>query len=182
MPFNINEIRANMPWGGARPTQFTVMVTNPVNPIADLKLPFQCRAASLPGSSLGVIQIPYFGRTIKVPGDREFQPWTTTVFNDEDFAIRDMLERWSNAINALERNVADLGSAPANYKSQAIVTQYGKGGDELRIYQFNGIWPSEISPIDLDWDARDQIETFQVVWQYDSFSVVGGNTGDGGGE
>lgn len=179
--FSVNEIRAQMQYGGARPSQFSVIITNPVTAVADIQVPFKCRAASLPGHTMGVIPISYFGRTIKVPGDREFQPWTTTVYNDEDFGIRDAIETWSNAINGLESNLASLGSAPGNYKSQATVTQYGKDGSELRIYQFNGIWPSEISAIDLDWDARDQIETFQVVWQYDSWEIVGGVTGNAGG-
>lgn len=181
MSFSINDIRSQLQYGGARPSQFNVLVTNPINPVADIKMPFLCRAASIPGSTLGIINVSYFGRTIKIPGDREFSAWTTAVYNDEDFAVRDAIETWSNAINGLETNIASAGSAPGNYKSQATITQYGKDGSELRIYQLNGIWPSEVGQIDLDWDTRDQIETFQVVWQYDSWSIVGGNTGDGGG-
>lgn len=181
MTFSINDVRAQLQYGGARPTQFNVIITNPVNPTADIKIPFTVRAAQIPASTLGVIQVPYFGRTLPVPGDRTFQPWTTTVINDEDFLVRNAIEEWSNAINSLEGNIAGLGSAPANYKSQATVTQYGKDGTELRIYQFNGIWPSEIGQIDLDWEARDQIEIFPVTWQFDSFAIVGGVTGNAGG-
>lgn len=177
MSFNINDIKANFKFGGARPTLFSVLITNPVAAQADAQMPIKCKAASIPAFTIGVIPVPYFGRVIKVPGDREYQPWITTIDNDEDFNIRHALETWHNAMNAAERNIATEGSAPNNYKSQGTVTQYGKDGEELRIYQFNGIWPSEISDIPLDWDARDQIETFTVTWQFDSFEVVGGKTG-----
>ena len=180
MAFSINEIKAQLKYGGARPTQFNIMITNPINSVADIQMPFKCNAASLPGSSIGVIMVPYFGRNITVPGDRSFQPWQVTVENDEDFAIRNALEEWHGAINALERNIATKGSAPSNYKSQGSVTQFGKDGSELRIYQFNGLWPSEISPIELNWGDRDVIESFQVTWQYDSYEIVGGRTGNGG--
>lgn len=179
MAFNINEMKANFKFGGARPTQFSILVTNPIAPQADAQIPYKARAATLPSSTIGIIPIPYFGRIIKVPGDRDYAPWTTTIENDEDFNIRDSLEQWHGAINAPERNIATRGSAPSNYKSQGTVTQYGKDGEEIRIYQFNGLWPSEISDITLDWEARDQIETFTVTWQYDSWEIVGGKTGRG---
>jgi hypothetical protein len=51
----------------------------------------------------------------------------------------------------------------------------------IRTYQFNGIFPSAISPIDLDWNATDQIEEFTVTFQYDWWEVSGGVTGQAGG-
>ena len=30
-----------------------------------------------------------------------------------------------------------------------------------------GAWPSRISQIDLDWEAQNQVEVFQVVFAYD---------------
>ena len=181
MPFNINEIRSELQYGGARPTMFQVTITNPIEPIADIKIPFLCEAASIPPSTVAPINVAYFGRFIKIPGDRTFDPWNVNVLNDEDFAIRDALEHWHNAINALEQNIAQNGSPPNNYKSQATVTQYGKDGQELRIYQLEGLWPSLIGPIELNWGDQNVIERFTVTWEYDTYQVVGGKTGDGGG-
>lgn len=182
MAFNINEIRGQLTLGGARPALFQVAITNPVNPVADLKVPFLVRAAELPASTLGVVQIPYFGRRIKIAGDRVFGDWTVSVLNDEDFLIRNAMETWNNSINSYEGNINQLGSgAPALYKSQATVTQFGKAGEVLRVYQFNGIFPSSVSEIALDWDATDRIEQFNVTFQYDSFEVIGGITGNAGG-
>lgn len=182
MAFNINDIRAQLAFGGARPSLFQVIITNPRNAVADLKTPFMVQAASIPPSQMGTIEVPYFGRKIKIAGDRTFSEWTTTIINDEDFLVRNALEEWSNDINGLETNVRRIGSpAPSAYKSTATVTQFGKTGVLIRTYQLNGIWPSDIQAIELDWNTTDDIERFTTTWQYDSWEVVGGVTGNAGG-
>jgi hypothetical protein len=182
MAFNINDIRSQLTFGGARPTLFLVQIQNPVNADANSKIPFQCRAASLPESQLGTIMVPYFGRLLKLAGDRQFQPWGVTVINDEDFKIRNSFEEWSNRINKLQGNIRDLpGSEAALYKSQAQVVQLSKTGERIREITFNGIWPSMISDIQLDWGAQDTIQEFQVQFEYDWYEITGGNTGDAGG-
>jgi hypothetical protein len=178
MAFNINEMRAGLALGGARPTLFRVELTNPVNNVSDSIAPFLIRATTLPSSTINPIEIPYFGRKIKIAGDRTFDTWAVTVMNDEDFRIRHTMEQWHNQINSLQTNLnLNADSSPSNYKSTALVTQYGKDGAELRRYKFNGIFPTEISTIDLDWDSTDQIENFSVTFAYDWFEIDGGNTG-----
>ena len=178
MAFNINEMRAGLALGGARPTLFQVQITNPINNAADVIAPFMIRSTSLPSSTINPIEIPYFGRKIKIAGDRTFDSWAVTVMNDEDFRVRHTMEQWHNQINSLQTNLnLNSDSSPLAYKSTALVTQYGKSGDTLRRYKFNGIFPAEISTIDLDWDSTDQIETFSVTFAYDWFEVDGGNTG-----
>lgn len=182
MAFNINDIRSQLTLGGARNSLFQVQFNNPVNSGADVKQTFMCRTAQIPDSTLGVIEVPYFGRRMKLAGDRTFGDWTVTVINDEDFLVRNALEEWSNALNSLQGNVRTLGSAsPLLYKTTAEVTQFSKTGVPIRVYKFNGMFPSVISPIDLDWGATDQIEEFQVTFQYDWWEVSGGVTGLAGG-
>lgn len=168
MAFNISEMRSQLTYGGARQNLFQVDISNPANNAGDRKTRFMCQAAQLPGSDLGVIPVFYFGRQMKLAGDRTFAEWTVTIINDEDFLIRNAMEEWSNRINRLQRNVREIGPG---YKSQASVTQFGKDGTKIRTYDFNGIFPSNISPIELDWSTTDQIELFQVTFQYDYWSV-----------
>lgn len=181
MPFSINDMKAGLVYGGARPSHFNVIITNPFVPAADIKTPIMIKAASIPAFTVGKIEVPYFGRMIPIPGDRTWEDWNTTIINDEDFLIRDALEKWSNAMNAFRRNIATAGPNPNIYKSTALVTQYGKSGNELRIYQINGIYPQNIEGIELAWATQDEIEEYQVTWAYDDIEIVGGNTGDGGG-
>jgi hypothetical protein len=170
MAFNINEFKAQLVGGGARPTLFQVQITNPILPIADFKVPFMVKAASLPSSRVGAYVVPYFGRFVKYAGDRMFEDWNVTVINDEDFSIRNAMEAWSNAINSHDSN---LRSLPQQYKSNAIVNQYSKDGRILRTYVFEGIHPIAIEPIPLAWEMTDTIEQFDVVFQYDLWRVEG---------
>ena len=85
MAFNVNEIRSQLTLGGARPALFQVQFSNPVTAAADLKVPFMVRATNIPSSTRGQVIVPYFGRQVKIAGDRTFVEWNTTVINDEDF-------------------------------------------------------------------------------------------------
>jgi hypothetical protein len=181
MAFDVNEIRSQLVAGGARNSLFQVTFNNPANSSASLKVPFLCRAAQIPASNLGTIEVPYYGRKIKLAGDRTFDSWSVTVINDEDFAIRNAIEEWSNKINTFQGNLrAFSASSPSLYKATAEVTQFSKTGIPLRTYQFNGIYPESVSTIDLDWSSTDSIEEFGVTFQYDWW-VVSGPTGNAGG-
>jgi hypothetical protein len=183
MSFNIELMKAQLTAGGARPTLFQVNITNPINGIADLtKTPFMVRSTTIPESQLGTIEVPYFGRRIKQAGDRVYGPWRATVINDEDFLVRNAMEQWSHALNTPQGNRRTIQAAlPLQYKSTARVTQFSKIGVPIRIYKFVGIYPANISNINLDWDARNQIEEFNIDFEYDYWEVEGGITGNAGG-
>jgi hypothetical protein len=180
MAFNINEIKSQLTFGGAKASLFQVAISNPINGAGDLKTPFMVQAAKIPEATLGTIEVPYFGRKVKIAGDRTFAEWSVTIINDEDFLIRNAMEQWMASINSNEGNVTQLGGASSDYKAQAQITQYGKTGDTLRTYNFNGLFPTNISEITMDWNTTDAIETFEVTFQYDWWNVSGGITGDGG--
>lgn len=183
MAFDINEMRAQLIGGGARPSLFRVQITNPANNSGDLKTPFMVQASALPASTLGSVPVPYFGRTIHVAGDRTFAEWNVTVINDEDFLIRNAMEEWSNTINSHQGNLNNFGTSnPSAYKSQATITQLGKDGQILRTYRFTGLWPINISEVGMDWSTTDDIERFEVTFQYDWWTVTGGITGNAGGQ
>lgn len=170
MAFNITQFKSELVGGGARPTLFQVQITNPVAPGADFKVPFMVRAAGIPESTLGQYTVPYFGRQVKYAGDRTFADWTVTVINDEDFAIRNAMEAWSNFINSHDSNTRAL---PQQYKSTGLITQFSKDGSALRTYVFEGMFPINIDSIQMDWSNTDQIEEFGVTFQYDLWRVEG---------
>jgi hypothetical protein len=171
MAFNINQVLQNFQFEGARPTLFDVRITNPINSIADSKVQFLCSATSLPESTLGNVPVPYFGRVINFAGDRTYSPWTVTVMNDEDFLVRNALEEWSNAINQRQQNTRLPSASNQLYKSTATVRQFNKAGTAVRSYKFNGIYPSTIQPIGLDWSDTNQFERFQVTFTYDWWQI-----------
>ena len=181
---NIQSFRDRMIGGGARPNMFEVNIELPsqVAPTgANIKedMRFLVKAAEIPAAVIGNIPVPFRGRVLPVAGDRTFNPWTVTVINDAQFNIRDAMEQWSNLINDLQFDVGDIN--PADYQTKAEVFQLsrqsqgsggqsaGKGGEiiqTLRTYNFEGIYPTEVSSIALDYGATDQIEEFQVTFNY----------------
>lgn len=176
MAFSITDIKGALKLGGARPTLFSVELFSPFTNDLNTLSSFMVQSAQLPGSSITPIEVPYFGRKIRVAGDRTFEPWTVTIINDEDFKIRHALETWHHNINTLASNLNTAGR-PENYKRPAEVHQYSKvGGAPIRTYKFEGMFPTEITPIDVNWNDTDQIEVFQVTFVYDYFEVVGGTT------
>ena len=170
MAFNVNEFRSQMIGDGARPNLFEVSMPFPgfsAPGNAQTKLSFMCKTAQLPGSTLGVVPVQYFGRELKFVGNRTFADWTITIINDEDFSIRNAFERWMNGINSHNLNVRNPAAlAPGGYTVDANVTQFGKKGDQLKKYKFVGVFPSDITPIDVDWGSNDTIEEFSVTLTY----------------
>ena len=175
MAFSIGQFASRIQKGGARPNLFEVKLFNPIIGTADQLAPFFIRTSVLPESTIGTIEVPYFGRKLKIPGDRVFATWTTTIINAEDFRIRDSLERWSSTMASHVTNLRGRSDV-RNLKSNAQVSQFSKTGEKLREYEFTGIFPTTISQIDLDWEANDTIETYQVEFAYDYWTLKGGST------
>jgi hypothetical protein len=170
MAFNVNEFRSQMVGDGARPNLFEVSMnfpnfSQPGN--AQQKLTFMCKTAQLPGSTVNTVPVQYFGRELKFAGNRIFQDWTISVINDEDFVVRNAFERWMNGMNSHNLNVRNPAAASsAGYTTDATVTQYGKSGNQLKQYKFIGVFPTDLSPIDVDWGSNDTIEEFTVTLSY----------------
>lgn len=175
MAFNVNDFRSKMILDGARPNLFEVYMTIPTGieggQEAQVEMQFKVKAAQLPGSTIGVVPVYYFGRELKFPGNRTFSDWTVTIINDEDFKARNALERWMSAINSHKENRRESSFIRSgNYSRDALVVQWGKNGDEKKTYLFSGMFPVDISPIDLDWGSNDSIEEFSVTFAYQYWS------------
>lgn len=179
--FNANAFRNELSHGGARSTLFEVTLTFPGfvpgGAAAGNKFSFMCKAAQIPGMTLGLIEIPYFGRTVKVPGDRTFEDWNVTIINDEDYLVRNAFEAWNDGIARLDHDTNSTrapGAAGVNgYVADLTVKQYGKGGQVVKQYQIKNAFPFVVDPIELSWENRDQIEEFGVTFAYEYFVTRG---------
>jgi hypothetical protein len=185
MAFNLTEFRAAMTGDGARPNLFNCQINFPVgvalSAVAGNNFRFMARAAQLPGATINQVPVMYFGRELKFAGNRIFQDWTVTIINDENFFIRKAFEDWMSAINEHVSNVRRPGFLnTAEYTSTGYITQYGKEGatEKLKKYKFVGLFPVDITPIELDWGANDQIEEFAVTFAYQWWEDFDGLTTD----
>ena len=176
----LEQFKGRMLGGGARPNLFECELNFPAISIPDGSTPdslsdstrFLIKAAVLPASNLGIIDVPFRGRNLKIAGDRTFDPWTITVINDIDFNIRTSFERWMNIINKHEDNAGLID--PFAYQRDALVKQLGRAGlngnvptsdttlPVLKQYKFYGVFPTAVSDISLSYDSSDTIEEFTV--------------------
>ena len=183
----ITDFRSKLTGGGARSNLFEVSIPDfpTANNITEREIEFSVKAAEIPAANLGNIPVPFRGRVLPIAGDRTFDPWTITIINDTNFNIRDAMERWSDFINDIQTAQGSID--PESYQKNAFVKQLSRQGSSasqevevLREYKFTGIYPSVVSSIPLDYGATDQIEEFQVTFNYLFWEVVGGTTDYGG--
>ena len=186
----IDDFRAKLTGGGARPNLFEVELAFPPGlgeKDAVDKGKFMVKAANLPASNINVIDVPFRGRNLKIAGDRTFDVWTITVINDTDFMIRNAFERWMNAINKHDNATGEV--TPGDYQTDMYVNQLGravKGAEGtidgagtdvpiLRKYKFHGVFPTNVSAIELSYDQTDSIEEFTIDLQVQWWDVFDAN-------
>ena len=176
----IDDFKANVTSDFARPNLFQVDLAFPTGIINNSSLinlgKFTVRAANLPSSQIGVIEVPFRGRVLKIAGDRTFEPWTITVMNDSGFVLRSAFELWASSIQAYNENFTSAATHgnendSTGYFADMSVHQLAKdikSGDKPRVlksYKFYNIFPSAIAAIDLDYGNNDAIEEFTVEMQ-----------------
>lgn len=175
--FNLEQFKASLTEGGARPNQFQVTLTFPsyvsAGTLANRKSSFLVSVAELPGQTVNPAIVQYRGREVKFAGDRIFAPWTITVLNDSVFSIRDAIEQWMDGMDDYSGKFGRL--QPSEYQADLTVEQLDRNGESLKTYILRDAMPVDISPVALDFGANDQISTFTVTWQYQYFDVQGGN-------
>ena len=182
---SISMFKSALIGGGARPNLFEVQLTSiPQGVTWDAEnFRYMCKAAALPAQNIAAIDIPFRGRIFKVAGDRTIDTWTVTIINDEGFALRNAFEQWTEQIAQLSNNLG--ATNPSEYMTNATVYQLGRGSTAsskdasgttnvvLKEYEFQEIFPTSVSAIDLSYDTGDTIEEFTVEFQVNSISNTG---------
>tara|TARA_B100000131_G_scaffold21530_1_gene20812 strand:+ start:435 stop:1043 length:609 start_codon:yes stop_codon:yes gene_type:complete len=185
--------------GGVRPNLFQVEhtwpSTNLVEPsldgLSDKPVMYMCKSAALPATNVGTVELPFRGRVVKVPGDRTYETWTATFYNDDAFKLRAAYEKWIALTNGVDANVAEVDIADVFQDIE--VTQLDKfaGGanqlEPIRTYRLVGAWPVSVGQIAVAYDNNDSYEEFDVEFAYqyhiteggDSINLVGKSTAGG---
>jgi len=180
---NISSFTNALQGGGARANQFEVTINGGgAQGLQGRNFSFLCRSAQIPALTIGEVAIPYRGRQIFVAGDRTYDAWTVTIFNDRSYGIRSHLESWMN-------NMGDIGAATtaqslnaSNYYATATVTQRDRNDAIIRTYTLDGVWPTTLDAIDLAYDTNDAIEEFGATFRFNWMTATAGDVGAGPGK
>ncbi len=186
----IDAFKSKLVGGGARPNLFEVelqwpdFISDQIDEDTQEMARFMVKAANLPASNITPIDVPFRGRNLKIAGDRTFDVWTITVINDTDFKLRNSFEIWMNGMNKHQDATGE--TEPTTYQRDAYVYQLGRNardgaidlGEEggsipvLKAYKFHGIFPTNVSAIELSYDQPDTIEEFTVDLQVQWLSLI----------
>ena len=160
----VDDMKAKLVGGGARPNLFKVTMAFPSYVTANVELAsYMCKATSMPASTIAPIAVPFRGRTLQVAGDRTFDPWSVTIINDTDFNVRNSFEQWMNGINQHKQNKGL--TQPSSYMADMIVEQLDKDGTVEKTYNIRGTFPTNLGAIELNYESENAIEEFEVELQ-----------------
>ena len=168
----ITDFKSALSYGGARPAlfDFYMYIPSALTGLDDLgKTKFYCNVSAIPPLTVTPIEKQYFGRTVKIPGDIVYGDLSTTIFNTEDYGIRNAIEKWMDVINSHADNEGFSDST--SWVTLADLTQYGKNGDSVMIYRFHDLWPTTLAELPLSYDTASDIEQFDVTWAYNYYTT-----------
>jgi len=162
--------------GSARPNLFKVSIkssvftTNSITNDGEILI----KATSIPESTIAAQPLTYGGRSINYAGFRTYANWSTTILNDEDFAIRNQIHQWMRQISGRldgqrEIGFGDYAKNKTYNEGVGTVTQVNKDGSDGESYTINNIWPTSIASMDVSW-SEDSFMEFAVEWCYDTWT------------
>jgi hypothetical protein len=146
-----------------------------INGIEGLRM--VCKAASLPSAQIGLIEVPYQNRKIKVPGDRTFIDWSITIINDEGYSQRKALLVWQSELAGFTE-FGGTATSPGDHHKTLNVIPYNRDGtanlgSSVELWG----WPSEIGAIDLSWESTDAVQeytcNFSISWDHTESTGLG---------
>lgn len=171
-------------YGGTRPNRFEIVASLPNGGQIDT---FHAYAFNLPEISIGEIPVNYRGRTVYIPGDRDYAPWTITILDDRSgpgSGVYNDLHDWQNNINDHRTNDASDGYATGNRGEWTIrhLDHQGAGGDPAVLKEFTlvGCWLTNIGPIQLNAAEKNALTTFTATVRYDYLQYVQPNVSQDG--
>jgi hypothetical protein len=167
--------------GGFRPNRFIV---NGSIGSTENTTKFHILSATIPGSKINTMSIPYRGRFFKMPGNREYGAWEITVLDDVEKdsgkKLWDDFHEWSENFNSHETNLSKFTSG---FGALTKENTDGKGMNNWTIKQLDidgnisktvvlsNCWPSKVGQIALSMDKNDELVTFPVTMQYQYINV-----------
>ena len=122
----------------------------------------RAKGSQLPTSDMGVLEIPYKGRKVKMPAERSFAEWTVTIMETEAMEVRRALERWMSQIDAEDLIKRDTG-AICNIEVHLL---RGDNTTDAIVYKLFGAFPSSLASVDLSFDEQTAPLEYSVTFQY----------------
>lgn len=139
--------------GGTRSNRFLVIPTWPSQISVNAKdARFKIVSASLPAVQVNTISVPYRGRQITFPGDRQYSTWTVGIYDDNNTDnLWRALHTWGEYMDGhLTHRVRNNNFSYNQLQTTWTVQQLDSNGEILKTIYLYKCWPSVIGQIGLD--------------------------------
>jgi len=161
--------------GGTRVNRFQVTTAGcgaAGNFLTNTDTQFHIRAATIPGSNIVPIGINYFGRTINIPGERVYEPWSITVLDDRgDKQLYNKFKAWHKRVTSYGTDISidTTGIADCTWTITHL-----KNADETahKTFTLSQAWPATIGPLILDMSQDNVLASFEVKILYTHFNYT----------
>lgn len=171
--FSIDEFRTALQTP-ARGHLFQCVITPPDIFTDDSLFPvdhvYLCKSVTLPSSTIEPVELAYYGRSVRLPGKRTYQPVTLTFFNHENYQLRGCFELWSNILNELQYNVRS--DEVISYYGTIDLTHFSTQGEKIAMYTLYNAFPTSVSGLSFSYDGDGEIQTFDVEFTFNWYSFA----------
>lgn len=170
---SVTEFKSNFS-GGTRQNRFIIEGTFPGGKFNG----FHVRSTQIPQVTSKSMTYDYFGRKYHYPGEKEYGTWSFTVLDDfgnNDVNLWKMFNNWQNTINEHTTNISSEITSQSTYKADGIkIKHLGINGDTtVKEFILDGCWPQVIQPINFNMTNTSMLNSFIVVFVYDSIRISG---------
>lgn len=145
----------------ARPNLFQIEI-----PFLGQNFTFKAKAGAMPPANVDKIPVGFMNRKLNVAGDRTFDDWNVTVYNDAYHTTRQDILDWQALAHGQGDEIS--GATPATYKKTGSIRQYDRDGKTVtKEYTMYGMWPTVVGELAMDWDSNNEVSTFECTFCYD---------------
>ena len=127
-------------------------------------LQFYATSTTLPGKTLNVADIPYFGQNFKIPTSAVYSgEWTMSTRVDNALEIKKALDKWMDNFADLRSNGGGDKRVPS---STVIIDLLDSQLQNITdTFTLVGVWPSTMGDLTLDQSVSDPL-TMDMTLQY----------------
>lgn len=152
----------------AREFQFRVRT---LGPFTDNDLVY-VRTAVLPGKTIANQVVPYMGLNFNIPGTVQYtgsEAWTLNFLCDEGLNIRNKMENYIKEIFDDQTSSGKYGTPV----EQATLDLLGKDLQPIRRYNFIGIYPQTLAPMNYNIESAGTPLRFDCTFAYQYWKLIG---------
>lgn len=178
---------------GARSTKFEAIMslhTHPDSQNLERSTAMLIKATQFPAKSNKKIEFMYKGRPVPIRGQVSYpSEWRCTFYMTEDHALKRAFEDWIEALDETVHYNENIGTnasamlernSTSRYTVDIKLRQLSFNEDnETSVYVLHNCFPTDVSTVDVSYDAVGEILTFDVTFAFSHFSEDVGDIVEG---